>query len=145
MPKSMDLNELAKVSKIFEALDAAGRARLLTLSKRTRAEPGEVICREGDPGGEFFVISHGEVRVSCETPDGEKELARLVQGQFFGEMAALNGDKRMATCAAIGEVELISFPAAAVEEVLEEYPAAREALHRVGVLRSDALFAKQAE
>jgi CRP-like cAMP-binding protein len=145
MPESMDLNELAKVSKIFEALDASGRARLLTLSKRTRAAPGQVICREGDPGGEFFVISHGEVRVSCETPDGEKELARLVHGQFFGEMAALNGDKRMATCAAVGEVELISFPAAAVEEVLEEYPAAREALHRVGILRSDALFAKQLE
>ena len=145
MLQPMDVNELAKVSKIFEALDASGRARLLTLSKRAHAVAGEVICREGDPGGEFFVISAGEVRVSCETVDGEKELAQLHTGQFFGEMAALNGDKRMATCTAIGEVELIAFPSAAVEKVLEEYPAAREALHRVGVLRSDALFAKQLE
>jgi CRP/FNR family transcriptional regulator, cyclic AMP receptor protein len=145
MLQLMELNELAKVSKIFEALDAAGRARLLTLSKRSHAAPGEVICREGDPGGEFYVISAGEVRVTCTTVDGEKELARLHTGQFFGEMAALNGDLRMATCAALGEVELIAFPSAAVEKVLEEYPAAREALHRVGVLRSDALFAKQSE
>jgi CRP-like cAMP-binding protein len=138
----IDLNELAKVSKIFEALDASGRARLLTLSKRAHAGAGEVICREGEPGGEFFVISSGEVRVSCETVEGEKELARLRQGQFFGEMAALNGDKRMASCAAVGDVELIAFPLAAVEKVLEEYPAAREALHRVGVLRSDAILTK---
>jgi CRP/FNR family cyclic AMP-dependent transcriptional regulator len=141
----MDVNELAKVSKIFEALDASGRARLLTLSKRAHAAPGEIICREGDPGGEFFVISAGEVRVSCSTTDGEKELAVLHTGQFFGEMAMLNGDKRMATCAAIGEVELITFPSVTVEKVLAEYPAAREALHKVGVLRSDALFAKQLE
>jgi CRP-like cAMP-binding protein len=138
----IDPNELAKVSKIFEALDAPGRARLLALSKHARASRGEVICREGDPGGEFFVISSGEVRVSCQTADGEKELARLGHGQFFGEMAAINGDKRMATCAAVGEVELISFPSAALEKVLEEYPAAREALHRVGVLRSDAILGK---
>jgi CRP-like cAMP-binding protein len=141
----IDPNELAKVAKIFEALDASGRARLLTLSKRIHARAGEVICREGEPGGELFVIFSGEVRVSCATPLGERELARLRQGQFFGEMAAINGDKRIATCAAVGEVELISFPSAAVEKVLEEYPAAREALHRVGVLRSDAVLTKMME
>ncbi|HEX4383076.1 MAG TPA: cyclic nucleotide-binding domain-containing protein [Myxococcales bacterium] len=142
----MDVNELAKVSKIFEALDASGRARLLTFSKRAHAAPGEVICREGDPGGEFFVISAGEVRVSCSTIDGgEKELAVLHTGQFFGEMAALNGDKRMATCTAVADVELIAFPTVAVERVLSEYPAARAALNRVGVLRSDAILNKMME
>jgi CRP-like cAMP-binding protein len=145
MPEDIDPNELAKVAKIFEALDASGRARLLMLSKRIHARKGEVICREGEPGGELFVIFSGEVRVSCETPVGEKELARLRQGQFFGEMAAINGDKRIATCSAVNEVELISFPSAAVEKVLEEYPAAREALHRVGVLRSDAVLTKMME
>jgi CRP-like cAMP-binding protein len=85
------------------------------------------------------------VRVSCDSLEGEKELARLGHGQFFGEMAALNGDKRAATCAATSDVELIAFPAAAVEKVLAEYPAAREALHRVGVLRSDAIMARLLE
>jgi CRP-like cAMP-binding protein len=140
-----DLNELAKVSRIFEALDAAGRHKLLSLSAHKHVAGGEVICREGDPGGEFFVISSGEVRVSASGLEGEKEIATLGQGQFFGEMAALNGDRRVATVTAVGQVELVVFPAAAVTKLLAENPAAREALSRVGVLRSDAILNKMME
>src|SRR5215467_7089783 len=130
----LDLNELAKVSHLFEALDAAGRHELLKLSHHKHVNAGEVIFREGDAGGEFYVITRGEVRVTAESLDGEKEIARLSHGQFFGEMAALNGDKRTATCTAVTECELVSFPSAAVEKILARYPAAREALHKVGVL-----------
>lgn len=142
---NLDVNELAKVSRVFEALDSAGRRRLLDLSKREHCDAGTVICREGDKGGEFFVIAKGEVRISCESLDGEKEMARLVQGAFFGEMAVLNGDRRTATCTAVNEVELVSFPSTAVEQLLTEYPAAREILHRVGVLRSESTLEKLME
>ena len=142
MPTELDLNEMAKVSRLFESLDAAGRKALLSLSHRVRAGAGEVICREGEPGAEFFVIAAGEVRVSAAALEGEKEIARLGHGQFFGEMAVLNGDRRTATCTAVGEVDLIAFPLAAVEEILARYPAAREALHRVGVLRTEDTMQK---
>jgi CRP-like cAMP-binding protein len=140
-----DLDELAKVSKIFEALDASGGHRLLELSKKRHVKAGEVICKEGDAGGDFYVIASGSVRISADALEGEKEIAQLSQGQFFGEMAAINGDRRVATCTAISDVELVVFPAAAVEKVLSEYPAAREALHHVGVLRADATMAKLME
>jgi CRP-like cAMP-binding protein len=141
----LDLGEMAKVSRLFEALDAQGRHRLLQSSQKVHAGAGEVICREGDKGGEFWVITSGEVRVSCAGLEGEKELARLGHGQFFGEMAALNGDRRTATCTAVGDVELISFPTAAVEQVLAQYPAARETLLRVGILRSEQTLEKMME
>ena len=141
----LDLNELAKVSRLFEALDATGRTQLLGLSHRVHLEAGAVICREGAPGGEFFVIVGGEVRVSAEALEGEKEIARLSQGQFFGEMAVLNGDKRTATCTAATDVVLVSFPASAVEKILGQYPAARETLHRVGVLRTEDTMQKMME
>ena len=60
-------------------------------------------------------------------------------------MAALNGDKRTATCTAVGEVDLVVFPSAAVEKILSEYPAAREALNRVGVLRTESTLQKMME
>ena len=142
MATELDLNELAKVSRLFEALDAAGRHALLALSHRRHLAAGEVICREGDPGGEFFVIAKGEVRITADALEGEKEIARLGQGQFFGEMAVLNGDRRTATCTAATEVELVAFPSAAVEEIFTAYPAAREALHKVGVLRSEDTLQK---
>src|SRR3981081_224691 len=96
----LDGTEMAKVSKLFDALDPSARHRLLSLSQQRRAAAGEVICREGDPGGEFYGISPGAVSATCAGPEGEKEVARLSPGAFFGEMAVLNGDRRTATCTA---------------------------------------------
>ena len=142
MATELDLAELAKVSRLFEALDAQGRHALLALSHHVHVAAGEVICREGEPGGEFFVITRGEVRITADALAGEKEIARLGHGQFFGEMAVLNGDRRTATCTAATEVELVAFPAAAVEEIFGLYPAAREALHKIGMLRSEDTMQK---
>ena len=141
----LDLAELAKVSRLFEALDPKGRKRLLDLSRRVQKKEGEVICREGDAGGEFFVLAKGEVRVSADGIGGERELARLGHGQIFGEMAALNGDRRTATCTALTDIDLVAFDAKAVEKVLVEYPAAREMLHKVGMLRSEDALQKMME
>jgi CRP-like cAMP-binding protein len=141
----LDVNEMAKVSRLFEALDSAGRRRLLDLAGKRHAAAGEVICREGDKGGEFFVISSGEVRVTCDSLDGEKEVARLTHGAFFGEMAALNGDHRSATCTAVSASELIVFPYAAAAQVLSEYPGARELLVKTSVLRSERMLEKMME
>src|SRR5947209_11455366 len=116
----LDLNELAKVSHLFEALDAAGRKELLKLSHRVHVKAGDVLFHEGDYGGEFFVIAKGEVRVSAESLEGEKEIARLGHGQFFGEMAVLNGDKRTATVTVVTDGELVAFPSAAIEKFLEQ-------------------------
>lgn len=136
MGTELDLNELAKVSHLFEALDAQGRKALIGLSHKVAFKRGDVICREGEPGGEFWVITNGAVRVTTE----DKEIATLGHGQFFGEMAVLNGDRRTATCTAVADSQLVAFPSAAVEEILAQYPAAREALHKVGVLRMQKLM-----
>src|SRR5437764_246229 len=120
----LDLSELAKVSRLFEALDEAGRHELLKLSHHQHVNAGEVVFREGDPGGAFYVIAKGEIRVTADSLEGEKEISVLGHGQFFGEMAVLNGDKRSATCTALAECELVVFPSAAVEKVLAKYPAA---------------------
>src|SRR2546430_2832647 len=121
-----DLGELAKVSRLFEALDNSGRKRLLEISHKAHKKAGEVIFREGDAGGEFFVISNGEVRVSAEGLDGEKELARLSHRQFFGEIAPLSGDRRTATCTAVTDVDLVAFPSKPADQILAEHPAARD-------------------
>lgn len=130
-------NELAKVSKLFEALDEQGRLALLRLAKKSKHPDGYVVCTEGETGDEFFVLVEGRVRVSADDLGSAKEIAVLEKGAFFGEMAVLNHEKRSATVTALGEIELVRFPRAAVDQVLGEYPAAREMLSKVGVLRSE--------
>ncbi|MBS2030140.1 MAG: cyclic nucleotide-binding domain-containing protein [Deltaproteobacteria bacterium] len=135
-------NQLAKVSKLFEALDEAGRHKLLGLAKKTRHPDGYVVCTEGEVGDEFYVLVMGRVRVSADDLGEAKEIAVLEKGAFFGEMAVLNHEKRSATVTALGEIELVRFPRAAVDQVLAEYPAAREMLSKVGVMRSEEALAK---
>jgi CRP-like cAMP-binding protein len=141
----LEPNHLARVSRLFEALDAQGRMALLRTSQKRVYPDGAVICREGEPGEEFFVIARGDVRVSADDFGTQKELAVLSTGQFFGEMAALGGHVRNASAVAIGEVELVVFPIAAVNEVLQSHPAAREILAKVGLLRSEQTMQKLSE
>ena len=61
---------------------------------------GEVIFREGEPGHTMFVVRAGEVRISKHVRGGERTLATLGPGEFFGEMAVLSGRPRTATATA---------------------------------------------
>ena len=70
-------------------------------------EPGEVILRQGDPGDSFFMIYSGNVIVSREKAHGEKTLAKLVPGDYFGEEALLTNHRRNATVTAEGKAVLL--------------------------------------
>jgi CRP/FNR family transcriptional regulator, cyclic AMP receptor protein len=57
---------------------------------------GRVLAREGDFGNEFFIIDAG----TAEVTRGGDTLAELGPGDFFGEMALLEEDRRTATVTA---------------------------------------------
>ena len=60
-------------------------------------QPGEVLFREGEAGQHMFVLQSGAVRITKDGKGGEKTLALLGPGEFFGEMAILNAKARNAT------------------------------------------------
>lgn len=62
---------------------------------------GQVLFREGEPGAEMYVIQSGRVRISKVFPSGERTLAVVGPGEFFGEMAILNDKPRTATATAL--------------------------------------------
>ncbi|APF18912.1 putative transcriptional regulator, Crp/Fnr family [Caldithrix abyssi DSM 13497] len=69
---------------------------------------GDVIIREGDLGDCFYIIKQGTVRVETQ-PEDEGEpiiLARLQDGDYFGEMALITGEPRSATVVAESDVSL---------------------------------------
>jgi putative ABC transport system ATP-binding protein len=61
------------------------------------AQPGEIIIRQGDPGELFYLIRNGEVDVVVEEGGRERTVAKLGEGQYFGEAALLRDEPRNAT------------------------------------------------
>lgn len=81
---------------LFEGLSRRQLVQLARVSEDLEVPAGEVLCKEGQLGREFFVIIDGEVEV---TKDG-KQLAVRGGGEFFGEIALLEQIPRTATVTA---------------------------------------------
>jgi CRP-like cAMP-binding protein len=97
---------------------------------------GAVIAREGQRGIGLFLILEGECSVSI----GGRERARLGPGQFFGEIALLDGGPRTATVTAVTDVRLLGLTEWVFRGLLAEHPSiALKTLEAVaGRLRSVA-------
>jgi CRP-like cAMP-binding protein len=80
---------------------------------------GDVIFREGDAGAVMYVIQQGRVRISRRFATGERTVATLGAGDFFGEMAILNEKPRAATAVAVDAVRAMELDARTLEGMVE--------------------------
>ena len=105
---------------LFSELEA-GELEALARAFSPRSYPsGSPIIRESDAGDFFFVILRGEVKVFVDSPDGrEVVLSHLQTGDFFGEMALLEGESRSASVEALTDCELAVLARAEFFAVLE--------------------------
>jgi CRP/FNR family cyclic AMP-dependent transcriptional regulator len=79
---------------------------------------GKALAKQGDLGDEFFVIEEGTAEV---TRDGEK-VAELGPGDFFGEMALLEADRRNATVTATSPMTVIVMTRASFRAIDRSMP-----------------------
>lgn len=79
---------------------------------------GDVVFKEGDPGNTMFVIRKGKIRITKRVRGGEKTFAVLGPGEFFGEMAILNGEPRSATATAAEDAMLLEVDAKRFEGMI---------------------------
>lgn len=82
---------------LFGSLDdeAAVKLRSLLMVREVRA--GKPLFRTGDKGDAMYLIESGSVRISITDKDKRQiTLAELAGGDFFGEMAIIDGKPRSA-------------------------------------------------
>lgn len=85
----------------------------------TRHYPaGSILFEENDPGSRMFVIRSGRVRIYRRMGENEMVLATLGPGDFFGEMALLEGLPRSANAQTMEPVELIEVDGETFENML---------------------------
>jgi drug/metabolite transporter (DMT)-like permease len=78
------------------------RRVLRRLADAIDVAPGTAIVRQGEPGDGFFVIERGRATVARD----QRELAELGPGDFFGELALLNGGARTASVVAASHLRV---------------------------------------
>src|SRR4026208_2401195 len=97
--------------------------------RRRRFRRNEVIFHQGDPGDSLHIVAGGAVKIVLPSAEGEEAIiATLRPGDFFGELALLDGAPRSATAVALGPGGTLELPRAAFHELLDSDPALRDAL-----------------
>ena len=118
---------------LFQALTKRHLRRVVRLAEMKRFKSGAVVVRAGARGDAFFVIIDGSARV--QTPDGHTR--DLHEGDFFGELALLDGAPRSATVSAINSLTTARIARTAFLRLLREEPAIGVGLAHglVGIVR----------
>jgi CRP-like cAMP-binding protein len=83
---------------------------------------GEVIIAQGDVGDCMYVIQAGRVEAVTGSGDGERRVAVLEGGDFFGEMALFDKEVRSATVRALGEARVLTIDKRALLKRISEDP-----------------------
>lgn len=111
--------------------DASDRAlaQLAGRLRQRRFRRNEVIFHQGDPGDSLHIVDEGAVKITLPSPDGEEAIiATLREGDFFGELALLDGAPRSATAVALDATTTLTLPRDAFRELLDQDPGLRDAL-----------------
>jgi CRP/FNR family transcriptional regulator, cyclic AMP receptor protein len=113
--------EVLKKVEFFQALNGSELDKILSVVQRHRFSAGASIFREGDEGDRFYIILLGEVRISKFVPRaGEEALAVLKPGDFFGEMALIDGAPRSAYAIANSDATLLGIERTAFLDLLQQ-------------------------
>lgn len=108
---------------LFESLGKRDLSLILNIIHSRSYLTGEYIFYQGDPGIGLYVIREGKVRIIRSDEEGnEIELAIFSKGDFFGELAMVDGEKRSASAVAKTDVRAAVIFKPDLDEFIEKYP-----------------------
>lgn len=117
---------------IFSRLAVEGLARLAASSVERDVAPREVLCREGEPGEEIFVVLDGEVEIVRGAGPEEQRLGSEGKGGVIGEMAVLDPAPRAATVRAGGRgARILRLAGASFRDALGADPSVADGVIRM--------------
>ena len=103
---------------LFESCSQRELRAIAGVVKEVSHPKGTVIAKEGDPGVGLFIIVDGEAEVTI----GGKRMAILRRGDFFGEIALLDGGPRSATVTARSDMRLLGLTEWVFRGLIQEHP-----------------------
>jgi CRP-like cAMP-binding protein len=103
---------------LFAELSGRQLQRLARAAVAYRYEPGEVMVKEGAPGETLFVLLEGSAKVT----KGGRAIRRLASGDFFGEVAVMDGRPRSASVVAESPIRCVVLHREELKRAMDEEP-----------------------
>ena len=118
-PETLDL----RGNRLFAGLSPDVISTIGSDVEIIRFESNEMIFNEGEPGDCLYLVIEGAVRISKSGRGGKQETLGIIQpGNFFGEMALIDGQPRSAQASATESTILGKIDSASFERIIEKAP-----------------------
>jgi CRP-like cAMP-binding protein len=123
LTETTELATSLKAIPLFKELSKRDLTNLIGIIHDRNYLAGEYIFYQGDPGIGLYIIRDGEVSIHRANEAGrEIVLATFNKGDFFGELALVDGEKRSASAVANIDTRLSVIFKPDLDEFIEKYP-----------------------
>lgn len=108
---------------LFSEMDDDEVAGIRAIMDEMKFKADQIIIREGDVGGLFYVITQGTVQVTIANADKEQIVLQEIEpGGFFGELSMLTNEARSAQVRALTDVTVLALERHEFFEFLKKKP-----------------------
>jgi voltage-gated potassium channel len=129
--------ELIDHVPLFQHCGPVLRNRLLLALEPQIYAPGSFLVRAGEIGDGIYFISQGEMEIL--SADEQTAHGRLGDGEHFGELSLLLGERRTACVRARSYCDVFRLPKEEFEQLKADYPEFRDVLKRISTDRSEKM------
>ncbi len=121
--EKVDLEKSLRAIPIFKSLGKRDITNLTRIIHNRNYLASEYIFYQGDPGIGLYIIREGEVSISRDDDEKYKiTLATFSKGDFFGELAMIDGETRSASAIANTDTRLAVIFKPDLDEFIDKYP-----------------------
>lgn len=131
---------LIKNLQLFRAVSDADLDAVLAIAQAIRLNAGDAVFQQGQSADSFFILLHGHLKVMQTTAEGDQVMVRyVIPGEVFGIAKAMHRPRYPASCLAVTESIVLSWPSAEWDRFISGNPQfAANALLTVGQRLHDA-------
>lgn len=140
----MDRMEFLRQLPYFAELPEEELRTLCGNAAEREVSEGQLLLREGEPGGAMYVVAHGEFDVFRDVEGREVDIDRVGPGEVLGEMSLLEHRPRAASARAVVDSQVIEIREEAFRE-LTQHPSAALAMLDTVLSRMRSLEARLRE
>lgn len=146
LPRFQEVQGSRLLLHLFGPLDEALLRALRAKIEWRRLKCGQILCHEGAPGDEMYIVAQGRLRFAANEGGQLRDLGEVGIGESIGEFALLSeadtaSSRRTATVYAIRQTDVMVITRADFEQLLYQAPQALLKLTR-GIIQREVLVAQ---